>query len=288
MSTASQVKKPDCLDAKGILGIQMAKPTQTVRGRPKQSAEVSLSGSTSLDRNSEVPLYFQLAAALKVMLEAEPWEPGARFASERELEEEFEVSRAVIRPALDLLVGDGAIVRIKGSGAFVAPPRHEVDVAGLVRLWCEHRNDSTVTVLSARERRPNRTVARFLEIADAETPIAHVHAVIDVGKPSVCLIDSFSPVADVPWLLPTAQALGCGETPPEPNGTKLTRGTISVEHTFFGEWGSSQVGATAGDPALMGRFVQFGRQEGSEQERPLEFARLIYRADSAQLTFDLG
>ncbi|HKT84147.1 MAG TPA: GntR family transcriptional regulator [Solirubrobacterales bacterium] len=235
-----------------------------------------------------MPLYFQLAAALKVMLEAEPWEPGARFASERELEEEFKVSRAVIRPALDLLVGDGAIFRVKGSGAFVAPPRHEVEVTGLVRLWCERPGDHTVTVLSARERHPNRTVSRFLEIADRQTPVAHVTAVIDFGRPSVCLVDSFSPIAHVPWLLPTAQALRGGGPPPSPNGTELTRATVSVEHTFFGEWGSSQVGATAGDPTLMGRFVQFGREDGEEQERPLEFARLVYRADSAQLAFDLG
>lgn len=249
---------------------------------------MSLAGSAGLDRNSEVPLYFQLAATLKVMLEAEPWEPGSRFASERELEEEFKVSRAVIRPALDLLVGDGAIFRVKGSGAFVAPPRHEIEVKGLVRLWCERPNDVTITILSARERQPNRLVSRFLDIADDQPSIAHVTAVVNVGQPSVCLVDSFSRLIDVPWLLPRAQALQAGVRPPEPNGTELTRGTISVEHTFFGEWGSSQVGATAGDPALMGRFVQFGRRNGEEQERPLEFARLIYRADSAQLAFDLG
>jgi GntR family transcriptional regulator len=79
-----------------------------------------------LDRSSDVPLYFQLAAALKAMLEVEAWEPGARFATEREIEEEFNVSRAVIRPALDLLVDDGAIIRVRGSGAFVAPSRSEV------------------------------------------------------------------------------------------------------------------------------------------------------------------
>lgn len=266
----------------------MAKPNQTVRGRPKQSSDVSLSGAASLDRNSEVPLYFQLAAALKVMLEAEPWEPGSRFASERELEEEFEVSRAVIRPALDLLVGDGAIFRVKGSGAFVAPPRHEVEVTGLVRLLSERRGDSTVTVLSARERHPNRTVARFLGITDRQTPIAHVTAVVDFARPSVCLVDSFSPMAHVPWLLPTARALESGGFPPTSDSTELTRATVSVEHTFFGEWGSSQVGSTAGNPALMGRFVQYGRDGGGAAERPLEFARLIYRADSAQLAFDLS
>jgi DNA-binding GntR family transcriptional regulator len=266
----------------------MAKPTQPVRGRPKRSSSVPLTGGGELDRNSEVPLYFQLAAALKVMLEVDEWEAGTRFASERELEEEFKVSRAVIRPALDLLVGDGAIVRVKGSGAFVAPPRREIRVAGLVGLWSERQDGRTVNVLSARKRQPDRTVSHFLQIEDRRTPVAHVHAVVDLGKPSVVLVDSFSSVALVPWLLPTAQALEAGEKPPRPEGLELTRATVSVEHTFFGEWGSSQVGASAGDPALMGRFVQFGRARGSTLECALEFARLIYRADGTQLAFELS
>jgi DNA-binding GntR family transcriptional regulator len=266
----------------------MAKPTQPVRGRPKRSSTVPLAGSGELDRNSEVPLYFQLAAALKVMLEVDDWEAGARFASERELEEEFGVSRAVIRPALDLLVGDGAIFRVKGSGAFVAPPRREVRVAGLVGLWSGQPSERAVSVLSARKHQPDRTVSHFLDIEDRRTPVAHVHAIVDPGQPSVILVDSFSSVTHVPWLLPTAQALEAGAEPPKPSGLDLTRATVSVEHTFFGEWGSSQVGASAGDPALMGRFVQFGRPKGSKQEYPIEFARLIYRADGAQLAFELG
>jgi DNA-binding GntR family transcriptional regulator len=266
----------------------MVKPLQAFQGRPKQSSTVSLTGSSELDRNSDVPLYFQLAAALKVMLEVGAWEAGTRFASERELEEEFNVSRAVIRPALELLVGDGAIVRVKGSGAFVAPPRREVRVAGLVRLTIERQGDLAITVLSTRKRRPDHTVSHFLEIEDRRTLIAHVTAVIDVGQPSVFLLDSFFAAAHVPWLLPTAEALQAGAKPPKPSGLDLTRATVSVEHTFFGEWGSSQVGASAGDPALMGRFVQFGRTKGSKRERPLEFARLIYRADGTQLAFELS
>lgn len=266
----------------------MVKPNQPVRGRPKQSSTVPLTGSGELDRDSDVPLYFQLAAALKVMLEVDSWEAGTRFASERELEEAFNVSRAVIRPALDLLVGDGAIFRVKGSGAFVAPPRREIRVAGLVALWSAQQGERAVNVLNARKHQPDRTVSHFLEIEDRRTPVAHVHAVVDPGLPSVILVDSFSSVALVPWLLPTAQALEAGTKPPRANGLDLTRATVSVEHTFFGEWGSSQVGASAGDPALMGRFVQFARTRGSKLEYPVEFARLIYRADGAQLAFELS
>jgi GntR family transcriptional regulator len=272
--------------AKGILSVQMVKLTQPVQGRPKRSSTATLTGVGELDRNSDVPLYFQLAAALKVMLEGGAWESGARLASERELEEKFNVSRAVIRPALDLLVGDGAIVRVKGSGAFVAPPRREVRVAGLVRLSLESHDDLAITVLSARKRQPDRTVSHFLELEDRQT-VAHVTAVVTGDHPLAFLIHSFSTVAHVPWLLPTVQALETGTKPPKPSGLDLTRATVSVEHTFFGEWGSSQVGASAGDPALMGRIVQFGRTKGSKRERPLEFAHLIYRADGAQLAFEL-
>ncbi len=266
----------------------MDEPNQSGPGRPKRSSDIPLSGSRRLDRNSDVPLYFQLASALKVMLEIGAWESGARFASEREIEEEFGVSRAVIRPALDLLVGDGAIFRVKGSGAFVAPPRREVAVAGLVRLWLEHRDRHQIAVQAAREILPDPTVSQFLALENTDNPIAHVTAVVDVGEPSVCLVDSYSTIAPLPWFLPTAEALKAGEQPPAPGDLELTRATVSIEHTFFGEWGSSRVGATAGEPALMGRFVQFGRSNESEGERPLEFARLIYRADSAQLAFVLS
>jgi DNA-binding GntR family transcriptional regulator len=265
----------------------MAKSGQS-RGRPKQSSDVPLAGSRRLDRTSAVPLYFQLAAALKAMLEVGAWEPGARFASEREIEEEFEVSRAVIRPALELLVGDGAIVRVRGSGAFVAPPRLEVRPAGLVKLLLEP-DDRKVVVYSARKSQPDRTVSHFLEIDDRRTHIVHVTALVDPGEPTVCIVDSYSSLARVPWMLPAAEALEAGRPPPDLGaaGIVLTRAAIAVEHTFLAEWEAKRAGATAGHPAFMGRFVQSGRPAGSERERPVEFARLIYRADRSQLSFEL-
>jgi len=265
----------------------MAKPAQPLRGRPKQTSEVPLAGSRKLDRNSGVPLYFQLAAELHRMLELGTWEPGSRFATERELEGEFEVSRAVIRPALELLVGDGSIFRVKGSGAFVAPARPEMTVTGLVNLWTEARDNHSVTVASVRTRKPDQTVSKFLELGKAGAGIVQVTAVVDPGEPSAFVIDSYCSIARLPWLLPTAEALANGAEPPEADRVKLTRSTVLVEHTFFSEWSASQVNSTAGNPALMGRFVQFGRPKGAKREYPLEFARLIYRADTVQLAFDL-
>jgi len=265
----------------------MAKPTQPVRGRPKQYSDVPIAGSRQLDRNSEVPLYFQLAAELHRMLELGAWEPGARFATERELEEEFEVSRAVIRPALDLLVGDGTIFRIKGSGAFVSPPRTPIAVCGLAKLWASDDREHSVSVVSARRRTPDRTVTKFLELGKSRAEIAQVTAVVDVDEPTAFVVDSYSSISRIPWLLPTAEALANGATPPRRGKVELTRSTVAVEYTHFSEWSASQVGSTAGNPALIGRFVQFGRTGRAKREHPLEFARLIWRTDTTQLAFEL-
>jgi GntR family transcriptional regulator len=265
----------------------MAKSTEPVRGRPRQSSDVPLAGRRKLDRDSEVPLYFQLAAELHRMLELGTWEPRARFPTERELEEEFDVSRAVIRPALELLVGDGTIFRIKGSGAFVAAPRTKVKATGLVKLWAGSDHGHSVSVASVRKRMPDRTVSEFLELDESHAEIAQVTAAVDPGEPSAFVVDSYSSIPRVPWLLPTAEALATGASPPQPDELELTRSIVTVEHTFFSGWAASQVGSKAGNPALIGRFVQFGRAKGETRELPLEFARLIWRADTTQLSFEL-
>lgn len=266
----------------------MARPGQP-RGRPKQSSDISLAGSRPLDRESDVPLYVQLAAQLNATIEVGAWEPGARFASEREIEEEFEVSRAVIRPALELLVGDGAIVRIRGSGAFVAPPRLEVRPTGLVKLILDPDESRRVSVLSVNRSKPDRTVSHFLEIDDRRTHVAHVSALVDAGEPTACIVYSYSSLALAPGMLAAAEALKDGGEPPrlQAAGARLTRADLAIEHSFFAEWEAVRVGASAGDSAFLGRLVQLGRPAGSRRDRPVEFARLLYRADGAQLAFEL-
>ncbi len=232
----------------------MAKPTQPVRGRPRQSSDVPLAGRRQLDRDSEVPLYFQLAAELHRMLELGTWEPGARFPTERELEEEFDVSRAVIRPALDLLVGDGTIFRIKGSGAFVAAPRTRVKATGLVKLWANSGHDHSVSVASVRKRMPDRTVSKFLELDESLTEIAQVTAAVDTGEPSAFVVDSYS--VDLPHSMAPSHRRSFSERRQPP---AAWRAGADQEHRYgrahFLQWvvgvpGGLQSGQSGADRAL--------------------------------------
>ena len=221
------------------------------------------------------------------MLETGAWAPGARFATEREIEERFHVSRSVVRHALDLLVGDGAIVRRRGSGSFVAPPRREIEVFGLIRALTEPPPGIGLTVVSAQRRAADRSVAHFLQLDAGQTEIAHVTAVMHIEDQPTVLVDSYSPIEHLPWLFEVAHALEQGLETPRAGENSLGRTTVSIEHTYFGPWGGPLLGVRAGDPALMARFIQFGTAAAIQAERPLEFARLIYRTDNAQLAIDL-
>lgn len=61
-----------------------------------------------------------LDEALNRLIDEPGYGPGARLPTERELAERFEVSRGAIRAALARVEGRGRIVRVMGSGTYIA------------------------------------------------------------------------------------------------------------------------------------------------------------------------
>lgn len=72
-----------------------------------------------IDKNSPIPVYFQLKNDLVKKIAQGLWKPGECIASERELCEIYGVSRMTIRQAIGELVQDGTLIRLKGKGTFV-------------------------------------------------------------------------------------------------------------------------------------------------------------------------
>jgi GntR family transcriptional regulator len=263
----------------------MSRPDKPVeKGRPKQSSDVPLSGTSRLDRKSKVPLYVQLGEVLKAELESGAWWPGARFPTERELGDRFAVSRTVIRPALDLLVADGAIIRVRGKGTFVAPPKHAVPLVGLISLLLERPQRIEIEVLSARNELPGPAVADFLELPEGSVRVTRVTAIIHAQGQPVGLIVSHVPIERVPWILRSAEEMRSRNSDTEQFKIELGAVSTSIEGSFLGQWSASQLGVKPGDPAFLGRLVQWGRPEGDPADVPLEFSRLVFRSDNARLT----
>jgi GntR family transcriptional regulator len=84
-----------------------------------------------INRASKLPLYHQLYQILRSNITSREWQPGDMIPPESGLIERYQVSRTTVRQVLDLLANEGLIYRQQGRGTFVAHPTVE---HGLVRI----------------------------------------------------------------------------------------------------------------------------------------------------------
>lgn len=72
-----------------------------------------------IDRNSPVPLYFQLKQILLSKIEGGIWHAGDLIPGEMEISSDYGLSRTTVRQTLASLVEEGHIKRHRGRGTFV-------------------------------------------------------------------------------------------------------------------------------------------------------------------------
>src|SRR5215469_15531715 len=75
-------------------------------------------------RNSPVPRYHQLKEILRERIRTSEWKPGDLIPSERELSEQYGISRMTARQSITDLVNEGIFFREQGKGTFVT--RHKI------------------------------------------------------------------------------------------------------------------------------------------------------------------
>ncbi|MFD2263317.1 GntR family transcriptional regulator [Lacibacterium aquatile] len=73
-----------------------------------------------LDPSDPTPLYLQLQAELRSLIEAGKLLPGDAVPGERDLANRLKISRVTIRRAISNLAADGLLVQRQGAGTFVA------------------------------------------------------------------------------------------------------------------------------------------------------------------------
>ena len=72
-----------------------------------------------IDRDSPVPMYYQIQQDIRNRIAHKEWEINQLMPSEADLTQHYEVSRVTLRQALAELEKDGLIKRYRGKGAFI-------------------------------------------------------------------------------------------------------------------------------------------------------------------------
>jgi GntR family transcriptional regulator len=158
---------------------------------------------TTLDRNSPVPLYYQVKQNLLEKLDDGTWKPGDLVPSEQELQESYGVSRITVRQALTELTHEGRFTRHRGQGTFVANkplvhnPLNRISISelmnqqGITPEWQIRQRDFVTPLPNIQEQLGVRSNSKvyfvdFLLYADKEPIGRHItylpRSVADAGN----------------------------------------------------------------------------------------------------------
>jgi DNA-binding GntR family transcriptional regulator len=125
-----------------------------------------------VDRNSPVPLYFQVAQHLEQLIESGELPMGTQLDNEARLAGQLGLSKPTMRRAIEYLVGRGLLVRKRGIGTQVMHTKitREVELTSLYDDLAKTGRDPSTTVVSFRTEPASDAVAATLGIA-AGTPV---------------------------------------------------------------------------------------------------------------------
>ncbi|QNP66196.1 GntR family transcriptional regulator [Streptomyces genisteinicus] len=250
--------------------------------QPRDETDPSRSLQLSVDRNSPVPLYFQLAQQLESAIERGTLTPGSLLGNEIELAARLGLSRPTVRQAIQCLVDKGLLVRRRGVGTQVVHSR--------VRRPLEL--SSLYDDLEAAGRHPRTTVlTHVVEPADARVAAAlGIAEGADVRTIERLRYAHGEPMARLRNHLP-ARLLDCDTAQLEATGLyRLMRAAGITLHSA-----RQSIGARAAGPAdadLLGEepgapLLTMERITFDDTGRTVEFGAHVYRASRYSFEFQL-
>lgn len=125
-----------------------------------------------LDDTLPVSLQYQLRSKLLEKIDKKFWSPGSQIQSERELCDEYGVSRITVREVLKGLVQEGYLVRKQGKGTFVSLPKFEHELSSSYSLSQELEKEglhSDFRILAFKECSATSFLRQTLGLSQEET-----------------------------------------------------------------------------------------------------------------------
>lgn len=150
-----------------------------------------------------VPAYIRIHDAIKKEIDGGVWEIGQRLPSERDLADDYEVSRMTLRQAITLLVEEGILERRVGSGTYVASHRVQEKMRGTTSFTeiVRSQGKTPSSQLISYQRKPaNETEIQQLQLKATDTVVRmervrfadNVPLVFEVASIPEKLIQSFN------------------------------------------------------------------------------------------------
>lgn len=235
-----------------------------------------------LRKDDPTPLYLQLQKGLRDAIERRVVQADAAIPTERDLAEEFDISRITVRKAIDGLVSEGLLHRRRGAGTFVMAPRVEKSFSRLTSFSED---------MISRGRRPHSVWVSKRE--GAVTPEEALSLGLSPGT-SVYRFHRIRYADDLPMALEYATVPAYCLASPEAVGASLYEALESAGHRPVRalqrlraiNFSAEQAGALGVAPGDAGLFIE--RRGFLADGRTAEHTHSYYRGDAYDLVAELN
>lgn len=242
--------------------------------------------NTSIDRDSHIPYYVQVRDALQMHIERGAWQPGDQLPGEPDLCLMFNVSRPVIRQALQELESRGLVRREKGKGTFVAEPKiiesWVQTLTGFYQGMVERGLTPVTKVLRHELTGASATVATRLELAVGD-PIVEIERLRYIGDEPIMLATTYIPHKLCPALAEADLSTGSlYEFLERECGLVIARGRRTLEAVLASEYDARLFEIEPGAPLVLLNSVSY-----LEDGTPVEYYHALHRGDRARFEVEL-
>ncbi|MGD0066870.1 MAG: GntR family transcriptional regulator [Streptosporangiaceae bacterium] len=233
-----------------------------------------------VDRNSPIPLYFQVAQHLERMIESGDLAAGSRLENEIDLADRLSLSRPTMRRAIGYLVDRGLLVRKRGVGTQVvqAKVRRQVELTSLYDDLVKSGRAPGTRVLSFAIEPVPDTVARELGLPEGTPVYVFERLRYAEGEP-LALMHNYVPVSLLTLSAEDLEVHGLYNLF-RTNGINLRIAKQAIGARASTAAQARALGETRGAPVLT-----MVRAAYDDQDRAVEYGSHFYRA--SRYSFDL-
>ncbi|HAF61501.1 MAG TPA: phosphonate metabolism transcriptional regulator PhnF [Anaerolineaceae bacterium] len=235
--------------------------------------------SRAIDPSNIIPKYYQLANILREQIENGTWKANETIQSERQLEQQYNLSRPTIRQAIDLLISQGYLYRIHGRGTFVSPPKLQKGILELTSFSEDMRNrglEPGQIMLEFGLIPPPKKIKTRLEISDSNKKVLRIKRIRTGNGEPIGIQDSYLNLPDDKEI--SQQELeergSIYAILQEKFGIFPAEADETLEVTLASEEEADQLAITVGSPLLLNERILY-----SQNRQAIEFVSILYRGD---------
>lgn len=240
----------------------------------------------TLNKNIPIPLYYQLKEILLEYIRNHHTDFEEPIPPEVELSEHFGISRPTARQAINELVVEGYLYRVKGKGTFIAKPKINQDFLLVLDNFNNEMKKKGLTpstkVLSLKTTESDEKVSKALNIAFGSEVIQLMRLRYADKEPNV-FVTTYLPKEKCPGIIDEdMNSESLYNLLEDKYGLVISRATRTVEAILAGEYEAKLLHVEKGAPIQFFESIAY-LSDGT----PIEYSLAKYRGDRNKFTFDL-